>query len=102
MRRSRPSKRPAASLRPRQGPGPKLLTLTPALVAVVTFLAFLPTLQNGFVTWDDDRNFLAHSIVTRKPDGSLRIDYEPVVITRWPPGERVYGQQQPELAKAKA
>ena len=50
----------------------------------------------------DDRNFLAHSIVTRKPDGSLRIDYEPVVITRWPPGERVYGQQQPELAKAKA
>lgn len=29
-----------------------------ALVAVVTFVAFLPALGNGFVAWDDDRNFL--------------------------------------------
>jgi fumarate reductase flavoprotein subunit len=41
----------------------------------------------------DDRNFLAHSVITRTADGSLRIEYQPVVITRWPPGERVYGQQ---------
>ena len=41
----------------------------------------------------DDRNFLAHSVITRTADGSLRTDYQPVVITRWPPGERVYGQQ---------
>jgi len=48
----------------------------------------------------DDRNFLAHSMIMRKPDGSLRIDYVPVKITRWPPGERVYGQEQKkEMAK---
>jgi fumarate reductase flavoprotein subunit len=47
----------------------------------------------------DDRNFLAHSVVTRTPDGSLRTDYQPVVITRWPPGERVYGQQTQTAAK---
>ncbi|HWC15650.1 MAG TPA: fumarate reductase (quinol) flavoprotein subunit [Terriglobales bacterium] len=47
----------------------------------------------------DDRNFLAHSMITRASDGSLRIDYSRVVITRWPPGERVYGQQQKETVK---
>jgi len=49
----------------------------------------------------DDANFLAHSVVTRSPDGSPHIEYTPVVITRWPPGERVYGQQ-PTLTAAKA
>jgi fumarate reductase flavoprotein subunit len=48
----------------------------------------------------DDRNFLAHSLVTRDSDGNPKIEYSPVVITRWPPGERVYGQ--PVLAAAKA
>jgi fumarate reductase flavoprotein subunit len=47
----------------------------------------------------DDRNFLAHSIITRTGDGSLRIEYQPVTITRWPPGERVYGQQTQTAAK---
>src|SRR2546427_1930643 len=32
--------------------------LIPVLIALVTFAAFLPTLQNQFVTWDDQRNFL--------------------------------------------
>jgi hypothetical protein len=32
--------------------------LAPLLVAFTTFTAFLPTLQNQFVTWDDDHNFL--------------------------------------------
>ena len=49
----------------------------------------------------DDAKFLAHSVVTRSPEGSPRIEYKPVVITRWPPGERVYGQQ-PTLIAAKA
>ncbi len=40
----------------------------------------------------DDRNFLAHSLVHRNADGTLRVEYLPVTITRWPPGERVYGQ----------
>ena len=28
----------------------------------------------------------------RNPDGSPRVEYLPVTITRWPPGERVYGR----------
>src|SRR2546421_8049438 len=32
--------------------------LAPSLVALVTLTAFLPTLHNQFVTWDDDINFL--------------------------------------------
>src|SRR5213594_3351562 len=32
--------------------------LAPVLIALVTFAAFLPTLQNQFVAWDDDKNFL--------------------------------------------
>jgi fumarate reductase flavoprotein subunit len=40
----------------------------------------------------DDKNFLAHSLLVRNPDGTARVEYAPVTITRWPPGERVYGQ----------
>lgn len=32
--------------------------LAPIVVALCTFVAFLPTLGNSWVTWDDDRNFL--------------------------------------------
>jgi len=39
----------------------------------------------------DDLRFLKHSVVTRSDDGSPRVDYLPVTITRWPPAERVYG-----------
>jgi fumarate reductase flavoprotein subunit len=46
----------------------------------------------------DDAQFLAHSLITRNPDGSSKVEYVPVRITRWPPGERVYGQPQ-EAAK---
>src|SRR2546430_9696260 len=30
----------------------------PLVIAFSTFAAFLPTLQNQFVSWDDDKNFL--------------------------------------------
>jgi fumarate reductase flavoprotein subunit len=40
----------------------------------------------------DDRNFLAHSLAYRNGDGPPRIEYLPVTITDWPPGERVYGR----------
>ncbi|HXM96399.1 MAG TPA: fumarate reductase (quinol) flavoprotein subunit [Candidatus Dormibacteraeota bacterium] len=40
----------------------------------------------------DDEKFLAHSLVCRTLDGRPRVEYLPVKITRWPPGERVYGQ----------
>jgi fumarate reductase flavoprotein subunit len=40
----------------------------------------------------DDTRFLAHSLVTRGSDGAPHVEYLPVTITRWPPGERVYGR----------
>jgi fumarate reductase flavoprotein subunit len=40
----------------------------------------------------DDQRFLAHSLIHREPDGTCRVSYLPVTITRWPPGERVYGR----------
>ncbi len=40
----------------------------------------------------NDQRYLAHSLAFRNADGSCRIDYLPVTITRWPPGERVYGK----------
>ena len=40
----------------------------------------------------DDERFLAHSLVHRRADGSARIEYLPVTITKWPPGDRVYGR----------
>lgn len=40
----------------------------------------------------DDTQFLAHSMATRDPDGVPHVSYLPVTITRWPPGERIYGR----------
>ena len=40
----------------------------------------------------DNQRFLAHSMGYRMTDGSPRIEYLPVTITRWPPGQRVYGR----------
>jgi fumarate reductase flavoprotein subunit len=40
----------------------------------------------------DDERFLKHSMAYRAQDGSPRIEYLPVTITRWPPGQRVYGR----------
>lgn len=49
----------------------------------------------------DDRSFLAHSLLFRNPDGTMRVEYAPVKVTRWPPGERVYGQAQEHPTEAK-
>jgi fumarate reductase flavoprotein subunit len=40
----------------------------------------------------DDAKYLAHSLVTRAEDGAPQVTYRPVTVTRWPPGERVYGR----------
>lgn len=40
----------------------------------------------------NDERFLAHSVIRRQLDGSGHVSYLPVTITRWPPGERVYGR----------
>ena len=34
--------------------------VAPFCVALITFIAFIPALRNGFVSWDDDKNFLAN------------------------------------------
>jgi fumarate reductase flavoprotein subunit len=47
--------------------------------------------RTDFPARDDDR-FLAHSLAYRNDDGSCRIEYLPVTLTRWPPAERVYGR----------
>ncbi len=39
----------------------------------------------------DDTKFLKHSLALRQGDGTCRVDYSPVTITKLPPGERVYG-----------
>jgi fumarate reductase flavoprotein subunit len=40
----------------------------------------------------DDATFLQHSLAYRQNDGSCRVEYAPVTITKLPPGERVYGK----------
>src|SRR5258706_7883037 len=47
--------------------------------------------RTDFPARDDDR-YLAHSSIHRRADGSSRVEYTPVTITRWPPGERTYGR----------
>jgi fumarate reductase flavoprotein subunit len=39
----------------------------------------------------NDKEFLKHSLALRTPDGP-KIEYKDVVITKWPPEERVYGR----------
>jgi fumarate reductase flavoprotein subunit len=40
----------------------------------------------------DDERYLAHSLAYKSHGDAPRIEYLPVTITRWPPGERVYGR----------
>lgn len=40
----------------------------------------------------DDQRFLHHQLTVRETDGPPRVEQLPVTITRWPPGERVYGR----------
>ena len=50
----------------------------------------------------DDERFLTHSLAYRT-DAAPRLEYQDVVITKWPPGERVYGapeQGAPEQGAA--
>jgi fumarate reductase flavoprotein subunit len=48
--------------------------------------------QRTDFTARDDKRFLNHALAYRESDGSPRIERMPVTITRWPPGERVYGR----------
>src|SRR5829696_4258240 len=48
--------------------------------------------QRTDFTARDDTRFLDHALAYRDADGAVRIERSPVTITRWPPGERVYGR----------
>jgi fumarate reductase flavoprotein subunit len=48
--------------------------------------------QRTDFTARDDTRFLDHALAYREADGAVRIERSPVTITRWPPGERVYGR----------
>jgi fumarate reductase flavoprotein subunit len=48
--------------------------------------------QRTDFTARDDERFLVHHLVRRDDDGTARLQQLPVTITRWPPGERVYGR----------
>jgi len=48
--------------------------------------------QRTDFTARDDERFLNHALAYRDSDGLVRIERAPVTITRWPPGERVYGR----------
>ena len=41
----------------------------------------------------DDEQYLRHSLAYHAEGDDPRIEYLDVVITRWPPGERVYGSK---------
>ncbi len=41
----------------------------------------------------NDKDFLSHSLAYKKEDNVPEIKYKPVIITKWPPGERVYGRE---------
>ena len=45
----------------------------------------------------DDDEFLAHSLVYRSDDGAPRVEFKPVTVTKWPPGERVYGRKASDV-----
>ena len=68
-RRSKFSKGKAVANRQHPGPPPRepvgrtpaerwVHWLVPLVIGFLTFAAFLPTLQNQFVSWDDGQNFL--------------------------------------------
>jgi fumarate reductase flavoprotein subunit len=40
----------------------------------------------------NDEDYLTHSLAYRSESGRPRIELLPVTVTRWPPGERVYGR----------
>jgi fumarate reductase flavoprotein subunit len=44
----------------------------------------------------DDQKFLKHSMAYRTDDGSPRLEYLDVVITKWPPADRTYGAKPVE------
>ena len=55
-------------------------------------LSFGEVRQDFFLDGRETRLAADESLVSRDEDGRPRVEYLPVTITRWPPGERIYGR----------
>ena len=65
------------------------------LAQVVTLSALARTESRGAHAREDhqerdDIHWLKHTLAFRRPDGSVELEYKPVVITRFEPKERIY------------
>ena len=56
-----------------------------AMVSVLACVVFLPTLENGFVTWDDDRFVYDNPGLTSIGAGALKWAFTSVVLSSWYP-----------------
>ena len=59
--------------------------LFPLMVVLLTILAFLPSLQNGFVDWDDDANFLDNPFYRGLGWDNLRWMFTTVYLSNYRP-----------------
>ena len=76
-------------------------------ILVFTFIAFSPSLDNGFVYWDDDKNFLENELITSIHDDNFwenagkifKSDviggYNPLTIFTFAVEKKLFGFEQP-------
>lgn len=50
-------------------------------VLIITFIVFLPSLQNDFVNWDDDKNFYENPLVVNSTDLGKLIKNTPAIFS---------------------
>ncbi len=77
------------------------------VVLFITSISFLPSLQNGFVYWDDDRNFLENELITTLNDQNFWENtakifkshviggYNPLTIWTFALEKKFFGYEQP-------
>src|SRR5207302_3093600 len=57
----------------------------PALIFLVTFVAFLPSLAGQFLNWDDDRNFVTNVGYRGLGEAQLRWMWTTTLMGHWVP-----------------
>jgi Flp pilus assembly protein TadD len=63
----------------------RLARLLPVLAAILTFVAFLPSLQAGFVNWDDEATFLTNTAYRGLGWAQLRWMLTTTFLGHWSP-----------------